>query len=141
MNQPQVYIYPLLLGFPSHLGHQRELNRAHYAVQLVLCIDISILHINSVFNVNSVYMSISISQSAPSPDYSPWYPYICSLHLCLCFCFASKFIYTIFFWNPHTCINVQCLFFPLSDLLHSMTISRSIHVPANGTVSLLFMAQ
>ena len=39
------------------------------------------------------------------------------------------------------CINVQCLFFPLSDLLHSMTISRSIHVPANGTVSLLFMAQ
>ena len=95
MNQPQVYIYTLLLGFPSHLGHQRILNRAPYAIQLVLCIDISILHINSVFNINSVYTSISISQSAPSPDYSPWYPYICSLCLCLCFSFASKFIYTI----------------------------------------------
>ena len=112
MNQPQVYIYPLLLGFHSHLGHQRELNRAPYVIQLVLCIDISILHISSVFNVNSVYMSISVSQSAPSPDYSPWYPYVCSLHLCLCFTFASKFIYTIFS-GIHICVLMYNICFLL----------------------------
>ena len=31
----------------------------------------------------------------PSP-YPPWYPQACSLYLCLCFCFASIFICTIF---------------------------------------------
>ena len=30
----------------------------------------------------------------PRP-FSPWQPYICSLHLCLYFCFANKFICTI----------------------------------------------
>ena len=32
----------------------------------------------------------------PTPSSSPWYLYICFLHLCLYFCFANKFIYTIF---------------------------------------------
>ena len=43
-------------------------------------------------------MSIPVSQfiSLPLP---PWYPYICFLHLCLCF--ASKIIYTNFFFRFH----------------------------------------
>ena len=40
-------------------------------------------------NAYSVYMSFP----PPSP---PWYSYICSLCLCLYFCFANKIIYTIF---------------------------------------------
>ena len=36
MNQPQVYIYPLLLGFLSHLGHHRALSRVPCAIQSVL---------------------------------------------------------------------------------------------------------
>ena len=44
---------------------------------------------------SSVYMLIPISQFIP-PSFSPWYPYIYSLYLCLYFCFANKFIWTIF---------------------------------------------
>ena len=36
MNQPHVYIYPLFLGFPSHLGHHRALSTVSCAIQSVL---------------------------------------------------------------------------------------------------------
>ena len=36
VNQPHVYIYPLFLGFHSHLGHHRALNRVPCAIQSVL---------------------------------------------------------------------------------------------------------
>ena len=32
MNQPHIYIHPLLFGFPSHLGHHRALSRVHCAI-------------------------------------------------------------------------------------------------------------
>ena len=45
----------------------------------------------------SVYMSIPISQFIPPlPAFPPWCPYICSLHLCLYFCLANRFICTIY---------------------------------------------
>ena len=59
--------------------------------ELVICI----IH-------STVYMQIPVSQSIPR-FFLPWYPYICSLHLCLCFCFANKFIYIIF---PHS-MNIE----------------------------------
>ena len=51
------------------------------------------LVIHFTCSINSVYMSIS--QFIP-PPHPPWYPYVCSLHLCLYFCFANRFVYTIF---------------------------------------------
>ena len=48
---------------------------------------------------SSVYMSMPTSQltaSVPS-----WYPHICSPCLCLYFCFANKFICTIFLHSTH----------------------------------------
>ena len=33
------------------------------------------------------------SPNSSHPLLPPWYPYICSPHLCLCFCFANKIIY------------------------------------------------
>ena len=49
----------------------------------------------------SVYMSIPISQFITTPPphpatFPPWCPYVCSLHLCLYFCPANRFICTIF---------------------------------------------
>ena len=49
----------------------------------------------------SVYMSIPISQFIPSTTtppttFPPWCPYVCSLHPCLYFCPANRFICTIF---------------------------------------------
>ena len=60
---------------------------------------------------------------------------ICSQCQCLCFCFANKFIYTIFLDSTYVLIYHVC--FSLFDFLHSMTISRSICVSANGTISFL----
>ena len=56
----------------------------------------------------SVYMSIPISQFIPppphpTPAFPPWYPYVCSLHLCLYFCLANWFIYTIFLDSTYMC--------------------------------------
>ena len=47
------------------------------------------------FIQSSVYMSTPISQFIP-PLFPAWYSYTCTLQLCLYFCFANKFIYTIF---------------------------------------------
>ena len=35
-------------------------------------------------------MTISISQFVPPPLSLSWCPYVCSVHPCLCFCFANK---------------------------------------------------
>ena len=56
----------------------------------------------------SVYMSIPISQfiTPPPPTpaaFPPWYPYVCSLHLCLYFCPAGQFICTIFLGSTYMC--------------------------------------
>ena len=82
-----IHISPFL-GFPSHLGHHRALSRVP-----VLYSRFSLV-IYFMHSINSVYMSIPISQFIPSP-LPPWYPCVCSLHLCLYFCFANKIIYTI----------------------------------------------
>ena len=55
----------------------------------------SIFPIYFTHSINSVYMSIPISQFIPTL-LLPWYPCICSLHLSLYFCFANKIIYIIF---------------------------------------------
>ena len=69
VNQLYVYIYPLFFGFPSHLGV--EFPVLHTKSSLVIC---------SLHSVNSVYMSIP---SHNSSHLLAWYPYVCSLRLCL----------------------------------------------------------
>ena len=39
------------------------------------------------------YTQVSSTLPNLSSPFLPWYPYICSLHLCLYFCFANKIIY------------------------------------------------
>ena len=56
----------------------------------------------------SVYMSIPISQFITPPPhplaaFPPWCPYVCSLHLCLSFNPANRFICTIFLGSTYMC--------------------------------------
>ena len=37
------------------------------------------------------------------PAFPLWCPYVCSLHLCLCFCLANQFICTIFLHSTYMC--------------------------------------
>ena len=41
-------------------------------------------------------MSIADLPTHPTQPFPPWFPYACSVCLCLYFCFANKIIYTIF---------------------------------------------
>ena len=59
-----------------------------------------------IHNISSVYKSTSISQSIPSLP-SPLGSHVCSVHLCLYFCFANKVIYTIFLDSTY----MHCMFF------------------------------
>ena len=70
-------------GFPSHLGYHRALSRVPCAIQ-VGSHQLSILYI-----VEYICQSQSPNSSHPFPSL---YPYVCSLYLCLYFCFANKFI-------------------------------------------------
>ena len=71
-----------------------------------------------IHSISSVYMSIpSPNSSHPSP-FPLWYPYVCSLCLCLYFCFVNKIIYTSFF-GFHIYAFMYNIRFSLSDLLHS----------------------
>ena len=111
VNQLYIYIYPLFFGFLSHLGHHRALSRVPCAIPSHY---LPILYIASI-----VYICQSPSPSSSHPSLPPWYPYVCSLCLCLYFCFANKTIYTISF-RFHIYALVYDICFSLSDLLHSV---------------------
>ena len=49
------------------------------------------------------------------PHFPTWYPYVCSLPLCLYFCFANKIIFTIF---------LDSTFFQISRLIHQPCIEK-----------------
>ena len=77
----------------------------------------------------SVYMSISISQfipPPPTPAFPPWCPYICSLHLCLFL--PCKLVHLYHFPRFHIYALIDDICFSLSNLLHSVWVSRSTHV-------------
>ena len=73
------------------------------------------LVIYCIHSINSVYMSISISQFIP--PLPPWYPYVCSLCLCLYFCFVHKMIVYANFFRFHIYVLIYDICFSLSDLL------------------------
>ena len=85
-----IHISPLF-GFPSHLIHHRTLSRVPCAIQQVL---ISYLFYTQY--QQSIYVNLSLSVH-PIPSFPTWYPYICSLYMCLYFCFVNEIVYTNFF--------------------------------------------
>ena len=113
VNQLYIYIYPLFFGFPSHLGHHRALSRVPCAIQQVLISYLFYTYYQQCIYVNS---NLPIHPTLPFP---PWYPYVCSLHLCLYFCFVNKIVYTSFF-RFHMYVLIYDICFSLSDLLHSV---------------------
>ena len=66
-----IHIYPFFFGFSSHLGHHRALSKY-------------------------IYMSFPISQFIHSPPLTHFGVGVFVLYVCLCFCFANRFIWTIF---------------------------------------------
>ena len=71
----------------------------------------------------ALYICQSQTASLSHLHFPPWYPYNCSLHLCLCFCLANRFISAIFLNSTymHSCTIFVFLF--LVSLC--MTVCRS----------------
>ena len=90
-------------------GHCRALSSVPCAPWWVLMIH---------FIDSSVHMPIPVAQFLPPSPLPPWDSHICSLHLCLWFCFADKIICTSFL--DSTCMLACNISFPLSDLLLSV---------------------
>ena len=85
-------------------------------------------------------MSIPISNSFHHHPLPHWNPYICSLHLCLNFCFANKkykTIYTIFLDSAY----MPLYLFIFSDLLHSILHSVGFLSLCKGTIPFVCMAE
>ena len=92
------------------------------------------------FTFGSVYTSLLLSHFVPAyPSPTPC-PQVHSLHLCLYSCLSTRFVSTVFF-RFHIYALAYNICFSLSDLLHCMTDSRSIHLNTNNSISLLFMAE
>ena len=95
VNQLHVYIYPLFFGFPSHLCHHKA--RVEFPV---LCYrSLLVIYFIHVAVCVCIYIYISPILLIHSTAHSPLPPlmiHIFVLCLCLYFCFANKFIYTIF---------------------------------------------
>ena len=96
---------------------------------------------NSRFSLAIYFIhSVSMCQSQ-SPDLShlplvygtkvrvafpAWYLYVCSLHLCLYFCFASEVIYTIFS-RFHIYLLIYSIFLFLTSLFESFQVHPHLY--------------
>ena len=87
-----------------------------------------------------MYLCQSRSPDSSYPTFPPWYPYVCSLCLCLYFCSADKFICT-FFQIPH--INGIIQYLSFSFRLSSLRVIglRFIYLIKTDSDVFLFMAE
>ena len=114
MFQLYVYIYPLLFGFPSHLGHHRALSRVPCAIQYVL---ISYLF----YTQQCIYVSPNI------PTHRTLFPPLVSI--CLFATSVSLFllckqVHLYHFSRFHIYAVIYNICLSLSDLLHSVEIQK-----------------
>ena len=81
------------------------------------------------------------------PRLSPLGVHMFVLYICVEISqFLSQFlpckpVHLYHFSRFHICALIYDISFSLSDLLHSMTVSRSIHVSTNDPISFLFMSE
>ena len=89
------YTYPCFFEFPLHSGHTEQ------------WVELLVLYSRFFISLFVLYLVVYICQSqSPNsfqPPFPPWYPYICSLYLCLYFCFANKIIFNIFLDSTCMC--------------------------------------
>ena len=102
VNQLYVYIYPLLFGFPSHLGHHRAFSRVPCAIQQVI---ISYLF----YTQQHICVNPNLPVHPTSP--SPLVVYRFVLYICVSISALQIGSSVPFFQIPHICVNIRCLFF------------------------------
>ena len=108
----------------------------HWVKFIVLCSRFTLI-IYFILSINSVYVSIPISQFILSPTSFPLV--ICMFVTYIC---VSTSALQIRSFIPYPRFHIYALIYDISFLTSLCTIvSRSIHVSANGTISLLFKGE
>ena len=119
VNHLYIHIDPVFLILFSRIRHCQVLSRVPCASSRSLLI--------TSFIYSRVYRSVPVSQFIPPPPY----PLVTiDLFLYLTFCFVDKLICTLFLDPMWKWYRDVCVCLALSSL--SITISRSIHVAADG---------
>ena len=95
-NLLYVYIYPLSLGFLSHLGPHRELSRFPVLFSRFSLVTYFIHSISIVYTCH--FQSTNLSYPPFPLGIHRFVPYIC-----LSFCFANKITCTIFLDSTYMC--------------------------------------
>ena len=114
-----VYIYPLLFGAPSLLGHGRALNRVPRAVQQVL-----------VSHLSHTQQCIYVHPNLPNPHSCPFGVYKCVLYICDSISALQISSSLPFFQIPHISDIIWNLFFsfwlPWLCMTHARPICTSV---------------
>ena len=137
VNQLYINIYPLipsLLSLPPTLPFPPlQVDTKHRADLLVLC---GCFPLTIYFTFGSVYTSMPLSHFVPVHPYPSLCPRVHSLHLHLYSCLASRFFRTLYIFldSIYMCQHTVFVFLFLTYVTR-MTVSRSIHVAANGRIS------
>ena len=83
----RINISPLFwISFPFRSPQSTE--------QSSLCYTVGNHQLSILYTASIVYICQSQSPNSSHPRLPPWYPYVCSLPLCLYLCFVNKIIYT-----------------------------------------------
>jgi len=95
----------------------------------------SVGHAWATEGTDSVYMSIPISQFIPPlfPSLVPTTLFSVSVSLSLCLFCKEDHLYQ-FFQMSHIYALIYNICFSLSDILHCLIVSRSIHISANDPI-------
>ena len=86
-----VYTYPLFNGLASQSGHHKAFSTVPCAIWSVL-----ITYLFSTQYQQCIHVNPSLLGHPTYAPFRPWCPYVCFLHLRVCFSFAIKIVYTIF---------------------------------------------
>ena len=146
MNQLYGYIYPLITSLlclhPTFLIPPLQMVSKQLSDLPVLC---SCFPLATYITFGSVYMSMSLSHYVPGyPSPSPC-PQVHYLHLRLYSCPTPRYFRTIVFCfvffldSIYMCQHTVFVFLFLTSLC--MTVSRSIYLTTNNSISFLFMAE
>ena len=131
---------PSCVSLPPSLSQPSRWSQSTELISPVLC---SCFTLVIYFTFGSIYMcpchSLTSSQlTLPPPHVLKSILYVCAFIPVLPLGSSE----TLFlFFRFHIYVLAYSICFTLSDLLHSVTDSRSIHLTTNNSISFLFMAE
>ena len=131
---------PSCVSLPPSLSHS---SRWSQSTELIaLCYAAASHQLFYIWQCTYVHATLSLCPSLPFPLPLPMSSSPFSSSSAPLFLSCPQVLHNLFyFFRFHIYVLAYGICFPLSDLLHCMTDSRSIHLTTNNSVSFLFMAE